>query len=92
MKTSKSSSKSSNVICGGVDVGKAFLDVAVESGGARREHNTREGRAAVCAFFAAEGVTRVGLEASGGYEIEIAADLRAVRVPVRADRRTPPQA
>lgn len=77
MKTSKSSSKSSNVICGGVDVGKAFLDVAVESGGARREHNTREGRAAVCAFFAAEGVTRVGLEASGGYEIEIAADLRA---------------
>ena len=77
MKTSKCNSKLADVICGGVDVGKAFLDIAVESGEARREPHTPEGRAAIVAFFVARGVTRVGLEASGGYQFEIAADLQS---------------
>jgi hypothetical protein len=33
--------------------------------------NTPVGRAGVVAFFRAHGVVRVGVEASGGYEIEI---------------------
>ena len=60
-----------------MDVGKTFLDAAVEGGAALRRPNTPEGRADLVAFFHAHGVARVGLEASGGYEIEIRDDLGA---------------
>lgn len=77
MKRAQSTTKSADQKCGGVDVGKAFLDAAVEGGAALRRPNTPEGRAALVAFFREHGVTRVGLEASGGYEIEIHRDLGA---------------
>lgn len=63
--------------CGGVDVGKDFLDAAVEGGAALRSPNTQEGRAALVEFFRTHDVSCVGLEASGGYEIEIRNDLRS---------------
>jgi transposase len=77
MKMKHFSTKSSDRKCGGVDVGKAFLDAAVEGGAALRRPNTPEGRADLVAFFHAHGVARVGLEASGGYEIEICDALGA---------------
>ena len=76
MKKAQSTTKSADQKCGGVDVGKAHLDAAVEGGAALRRPNTPEGRAALVAFFREHRVTRVGLEASGGYEIEIHRDLR----------------
>lgn len=81
---SSEQTNSSSQKCGGVDVGKAFLDAAVEGGAALRRPNTPEGRAALVAFFHAHGAARVGLEASGGYEIEIFDDLGAAGLnPVR---------
>jgi transposase len=77
MKMKHFSTKSTEQKCGGVDVGKTFLDAAVEGGAALRRPNTPEGRADLVAFFHAHGVARVGLEASGGYEIEIRDDLGA---------------
>jgi transposase len=71
MKMKHFNTKSSEQKCGGVDVGKALLDAAVEGGAALRRPNTPEGRADLVAFFHEHGVARVGLEASGGYEIEI---------------------
>jgi len=76
MKTSHSTIKLSNENYGGVDVGKTFLDAAIDGGTGLRRPNTPEGRAAIVAFFREHGVTRIGLEASGGYEIEIRSDLR----------------
>ena len=76
MKTKQSTTKSTDQKCGGIDVGKTSLDAAVEGAGASlRRPNTPEGRAGVVAFFREHGVSRVGLEASGGYEIEIRDDL-----------------
>ena len=77
MKMKQFNTKSSEQKCGGVDVGKALLDAAVEGGAALRRPNTPEGRADLVAFFHEHGVARVGLEASGGYEIEICDALGA---------------
>jgi transposase len=65
------------LICAGVDIGKAKLDCAV----AGREQalccdNTVEGRSQLVAFLEGQSVRRVGLEASGGYEIEVVDALR----------------
>jgi transposase len=78
MKKDQFSTKSISKKCGGVDVGKFFLDAAVEGREAHvRRENDAAGRAAIAAFFLEHGVGRVVLEASGGYEIEIVDDLRA---------------
>lgn len=78
MKNNQFSTKSNSQKCGGVDVGKFFLDAAVAEGGAHvRRENDAAGRAAIAAFFLEHGVGRVVLEASGGYEIEIVDALRA---------------
>jgi transposase len=55
--------------CGGIDVGKHHLDVAVE-GGERplKVRNDIAGIASLVAWLREAGVRRVGLEASGGYE------------------------
>ncbi len=66
------------VVCAGVDIGKAKLDCAVAG---RQEAlccaNSEDGRAQLMAFLKRQGVQRVGLEASGGYEIEVVDALRA---------------
>jgi len=70
-------------VCAGVDIGKAKLDCAVAG---RREalrcDNSEEGRAQLIAFLKGQDVRRVGLEASGGYEIEVVDELRAAGLAV----------
>lgn len=68
---------------GGVDTGKAWLDAAISNGGdALRCANTSAGREELIVFFARHGVRRVGIEASGGYEIEAVAAMRAAGLDV----------
>jgi transposase len=66
------------LVCAGVDISKGKLDYAVAGAGrALSCANTAEGRSQLIAFLKGQGVRRVGLEASGGYEIEVVDDLRA---------------
>jgi transposase len=67
-----------NRVCAGVDIGKSTLFYAV-AGDTKpsQSANTIEGRAQMIAFLKRREVRRVGMEASGGYEIEVADDLRA---------------
>src|SRR4030081_1694799 len=70
-------------ICAGIDTGKSKLDVAVEG---RREQlqveNTSEGHAVLLAWLRRHRVKRVGIEASGGYEQPVVAELRRKRFVV----------
>lgn len=71
------------VATGGVDTGKQWLDAAIDDGKAPlRCANTDEGRRQLVDFFAARGVRRVGIEASGSYEIEAVAAMRAAGLEV----------
>jgi transposase len=66
-----------NTATAGIDVSKSTLDVAI-SGRAEisRVPNTAAGWKALAATLAAAGVTRVGIEATGGYERGIVGQLR----------------
>jgi transposase len=67
----------------GIDIGKAWLDIALHgSGEALRLPNSSEGHVALLAWLDERGVTRVGLEASGGYERDVCNALRAARFEV----------
>lgn len=67
----------------GVDIGKHRLDIAFSHGApALSVPNTPEGHAALGAALVAHGVTRVGLEASGGYERAPVRFLRAAGLDV----------
>jgi len=70
-------------ICAGIDTGKRKLDVAIEG---RREQlqvdNTPEGHKALVAWLRQYRVKRVGIEASGGYEQPVVAELRRDRFVV----------
>jgi transposase len=70
-------------ICAGIDTGKRKLDVAIE-GSPEQLHveNTSEGHAALLAWLRRRRVKRVGIEASGGYEQPIVAELRRRRFVV----------
>ena len=62
---------------GGIDIGKAFLDLAVvPSSQFRRVSNDASGWLEAIAWLRAAGVERVGLEASGGYERGVVTALR----------------
>jgi transposase len=66
----------------GIDVSKARLDVAARPGGAAwQEANDDEGITALVARLAALAPALVVLEATGGYEIAVAAALAAAGVP-----------
>jgi transposase len=70
--------------CAGIDVGKAWLDVAVWEGGQRvRLGNDAVGIAALVEWLDRLGIARVGLEASGGYERQAVRALRAAGLMVR---------
>ena len=70
-------------VCAGVDIGKSSLAYAVAGGDRPVESaNSVEGRAQLVAFLKRHNVRRVGMEASGGYEIEVAADVRAAGIEV----------
>ena len=59
----------SNTKIAGVDVGKAFLDVAIHgSADSQRVANAPEGLSELVSWLQAREVGRVGLEATGGYE------------------------
>lgn len=62
----------------GIDVGKAWLDVAVLGvKEQKRFQNDDAGFIGLIEWLQAHGVVRVGLEATGGYEQAVAAALRA---------------
>jgi transposase len=63
-------------VCAGIDVGKDWLDLATRGGAHQQLPNQPDGFTAIAAALHAGGVTRVGLEASGGYEQKVTAFLR----------------
>lgn len=64
--------------CGGVDVSKLWLDAAVRgSDELLRVPNTAEGLAELIGWFKARGVSKVGFEATGGFERRLGAALEA---------------
>lgn len=70
-------------VVAGIDCGKLFLDVAVNSGADKlRVANTARGHEELAAWLAGHGVVRAGVEASGGYERPVRDALRATGVAV----------
>lgn len=65
MKQQHSSTKTA-----GIDVGKLWLDAAIDSGETNRVKNDAAGIETLAGWLRGHGVERVGLEASGGYERE----------------------
>jgi transposase len=65
------------MICAGIDTGKRKLDVALYGGADRLAiDNTADGHKALSAWLRRQRVKRVGIEASGGYEQPVVAQLR----------------
>jgi len=62
----------------GIDTGKKWLDIALYPAGERtRVANDGDGHRALAAWLAERKITRIGIEASGGYERDVVAYLRA---------------
>jgi transposase len=71
------------MICAGIDIGKASLDVAlIPTGETTRFANNPAGRRALVGWLTRGGVERVGLEASGGYERPVCEILRKANFQV----------
>jgi transposase len=71
------------VICVGVDVAKNTLDVAISnSNEARRFNNDHEGITSAVRYIAGLKPIRIILEATGNYEMSLAAVLQTNRLPV----------
>ena len=67
-----------SMICAGIDTGKYKLDVAIEGFSEQLQiDNAADGHAALSAWLKRHRVSRVGIEASGGYEQEVVARLRS---------------
>ena len=61
----------------GIDTGKEYLDLALHKRSEQlRVRNTPEGHRALSTWLRKHRVKRVGIEASGGYEMDIVAHLR----------------
>ncbi|MCH2222831.1 MAG: transposase, partial [Dechloromonas sp.] len=70
-------------ICAGIDTGKHKLDAAIEGRRAQLQvENTPEGHEALVVWLRRHRVKRVGIEASGGYEQPVVAELRRKRFVV----------
>ncbi|MGL3110779.1 IS110 family transposase [Bradyrhizobium sp. BR 1432] len=66
-----------STICAGIDTGKRKLDVAIEGRGEQLQvKNTAEGHEALLTWLRQQRVKRIGIEASGGYEQPVVAELR----------------
>ena len=73
-----------NQLCAGIDTGKAWLDIALSDGRSlKRKENSEGGRLALVAELRKLGVTRVGIEATGGYEAPVCAELREAGIEVQ---------
>ena len=70
-------------ICAGIDTGKRKLDVAVDGSKEQLQvDNTPEGHKVLLSWLRQQRVKRVGIEASGGYEQPVVAELRRKRFVV----------
>ena len=66
-----------SMICAGIDTGKRKLDVALDGSTDRLQvANTAAGHAELSGWLRRHRVKRVGIEASGGYEQAVVAQLR----------------
>jgi len=71
------------IVCAGIDTGKRKLDVAIDgSGEPLQVENTAEGHKVLVAWLQRHKVKRIGIEASGGYEIPVVTELRRKRFVV----------
>ena len=71
------------IICAGIDTGKRKLDVALDGSSKQLQvDNTVEGHQVLAAWLRQHKVKRVGIEASGGYEQPVVAELRRNRFVV----------
>ena len=71
-----------NMLCAGIDTGKRKLEVALTSGLRLQIDNNAEGHAALSGWLRKHRIKRVGIDASGGYEREVVAQLRRWRFVV----------
>jgi transposase len=72
-----------NTICAGIDTGKRKLDVALDGSSERTQvENTPEGYKVLVEWLQFHKVKRIGIEASGGYEQAVVAELRRKRLVV----------
>ena len=70
-------------VCAGIDTGKLKLDVAIDGRGEQLQvENTAEGHQALLEWLRRHKVKRIGIEASGGYELPVVAELRRNRFVV----------
>ncbi len=70
-------------ICAGIDTGKRKLDVALEGSSEQLQiDNTPEGYNVLLDWLRRHRVKRIGIEASGGYEQAVVAELRRKRFVV----------
>ena len=71
------------IVCAGIDTGKSKLDVALDGSAEQLQvENTAEGHKVLLEWLGRHKVKRVGIEASGGYEQPVVADLRRKRFVV----------
>jgi len=64
-------------ICAGIDTGKRKLDVALDGSLEQLQvDNTAEGHKALLGWLRGHRVNRIGIEASGGYEQPVVAEMR----------------
>ena len=63
--------RKTSMVCAGIDVAKKHLDAAVHGGAEARFANDARGIAELGLWLAREGVSRVGIEATGGYEKQV---------------------
>src|ERR1700737_2018624 len=70
-------------ICAGIDTGKRKLDIALDGSSEQLQvDNTPEGYKALLGWLRRHRVKRIGIEASGGYEQAVVAELRRQRFVV----------
>src|SRR6188768_781231 len=70
-------------ICVGIDTGKRKLDVAIDGSSLQLQvENTAEGHEVLLVWLRRHKVKRIGIEASGGYELPVVTELRRKRFVV----------
>ena len=70
-------------ICAGIDTGKRKLDVAIDGSSLQLQvENTAEGHNVLLEWLRRHKVKRIGIEASGGYELPVVIELRRKRFVV----------
>ena len=70
-------------ICAGIDTGKRKLDVAIDGSSLQLQvENTAEGHKVLLEWLRRHKVKRIGIEASGGYELPVVTELRRKRFVV----------